>query len=106
MNWRTPNAAFEVPILQSFDHPNELYVVGGYQAGISHVWRQIQKLDLNEANSRWIKLENVTIPTHLASTHMAVSVDNGRLYMFTGQRDYGCGPATRSPACLNLTTEQ
>ena len=105
-NWRTPNVVFDIPVAQSFDRPSEFYVVGGYRANINHVWRRIQKLDVNGENSRWIELQNVTIPAHLATTHIAVFIKNGRLYMFTGQLDYGCGPATRSSAYLDLATKQ
>jgi hypothetical protein len=104
--WRTPYTVIDGFVIDLVDQPSEFYIVGGYQSQISHVWRKIQKLDLNDKNKYWIELENVTIPIHLASSHMGSAVFNGRLYIFTGQQDYGCGPATRASAYMNLSTHQ
>ena len=100
------SVTFDVPAVWSIDRPNEFYRVGSYHHDTGPVGRQIQKLDVKEENTSWIELDNVTIPAHLATTHMAVSVDNGRLFIFTGQLDHGSGPATRSSAYLNLATKQ
>ena len=103
---RTPNVPIKTPIIQSFDRPDEFYRVGGYHHATRRVWRQIQKLDVKKENTGWIELLNVTIPAHLATIHMAVSVDKGRLFICTGQLDHGSSPATRSAAYLNLATKQ
>ena len=105
-NWRTPYVPFDAPAVQSFDRPSEFHVVGGYHANIGYVWRRIQKVDLKEENDRWIELANVTIPSHLATTHMAACIKGERLYLLTGQLSYGCGVATRSAGYLDLLSKR
>jgi len=104
--WRTPYAAFDTVVTHSLDRSDEFYIVGGYTSSIRQIWRKMQKLDLADKNNHWIELRNVTIPAHLASSHMSSIVHNRRLYIFSGQLDYGCGPATRACAYLNLSTHQ
>src|ERR1700722_13185990 len=69
-NWRAPYVVFDSLVHQSQESANEYFIVGGYTASINRIWRKIQKLDLADKNNKWIELRNVTVPTHLASTHM------------------------------------
>ena len=102
--YRTLYTTFESSIVESPEVVGQLYIFGGYQYGTTNVWRKIQKFDLNQEENRWIELENAEIPAHLGTTHTGFAVYNGGLYVFSGQVSYGCGPATRASAYLNLTT--
>ncbi|CAF1354111.1 unnamed protein product [Rotaria sordida] len=104
--WKTSYLARDSVVINSLDRAGEFYIVGGYESSIHHVWRKIQKLDLTDKNRYWVELQNVTIPAHLASTHMGLSVYKRRLYIFSGQPDSGCGPATRACAYLDLSTHK
>ncbi|CAF1231427.1 unnamed protein product [Didymodactylos carnosus] len=97
---------FDATVTQSLDQSDELYIVGGYTSSINKIWRKILKSDLKAKKNQWVELPNFTIPLHFASTHMGLSLYNKRLYMFSGQLDYGCGPATHACAYLNLKTMQ
>ena len=102
-NWTTSNATCDDALaVRSSDREREFYLLGGFHQSVKEVCRQIQKADLNVENTSWIEINKLIMPAHLATTQMAVTIDHGRLYVFTGQRDYGCEPATRSSAYVDL----
>ena len=91
-------------IIESVDQQGQFYVVGGYQAHYGDTWHKIQKIDANHQTTGWIELKNITIPDYLATTHAGLFVQHHRLYVLTGQIDYGCGHATRAAAYLDMST--
>lgn len=94
----------DASIIESADRQGEFYIVGGFQEHYGDTWRNIQKIDANHETNGWIELENVTIPSYLATTHAGLFVQHNRLYILTGQIDYGCGHATRAAAYLDMST--